>query len=247
MSTDTTNVVTAELLNAIHAEPNVRRIANELFKAVVPAANGLDTAASDAPHLCAEYALPNPEFLANILVTIEAYFTNHKPGWASSRQNGKTQRTLGRRLDKLNRVAKAILRDIPMSQLGGHLVAIDRGHDIFGSLEVHNAICAMDRLELGTVSDIQSALLHGFVIPLGEFWYDCRGEIPTGAFTLANEGYVPVAGSAASFVIDALASTSWKFSVEQVRRAFGTMQIDLAKSQAAGLLPVSAADVERPS
>ncbi len=244
MNTDTTKSITAELLGAIHAESDIKRVANELFKAIIPESRGLDSTRSDAPKLCATYRLANPQFLGNIIVTVEAFFAMHKHCAATSRQNNKTQRTLRRRMSRLKREATAILRDIPKSQLGGHLVAIDPERNIFIALEVFNALHDLGSLEVGSAADLDDAVLQGFVIPLGEFWYDCRNEIPAGTFTLTADGLAPVVGSAAAFVVDALAGTSWEFSTEQVRRAFEAMQVNLAMRQAAGLLPGSGVDFE---
>ena len=125
----------------------------------------------------------------------------------------------------------------PAKLLGGSLVASNAERNIFQTLEVFHALKAFNHLELSVPGEPASAALEGFVTHLGEFWYDAFGTVPEGEFGSASENFAPIEKTAAAFVVDALASTTWKFSYQRVKAAFETMQTSLTERWEEGDLP----------
>lgn len=204
-----------------------KALLREIIKAVMPAAHGLDGLDGPAERVAAKYGLPNPHFLGNILGTIQAYMMLYQDGAAMDREQRAKLNKVRARLIIIKRACQEIIAAKPDVELGGALLATERGRDIFHVLELHTAVHAFAITDVGPLVDPRDAVLAAFVIPLGEYWLDGTGDVPSGQFGSAAAGYAPVRGTAAEFVMEALSSAGWAFSTERVAVAFAAMQRDL--------------------
>ncbi|RYG88461.1 MAG: hypothetical protein EON59_04380 [Alphaproteobacteria bacterium] len=199
----------------------------KLLRSLAPSV--LDLAEPDhaATQIAAKFGMPNPQFLANILSAIEVYTTMHKDVSREGYAELAKLRKVRAQVENVVNAARALWALEGQGTLGGVLVSLNDDRSIFQTADVHNAVSALLLFEVGEVSNPADACLEGFVISLGEYWFDCFDRIPEGQFEEAPDGIKPIAGTAADYVVEALSATSWSFDTSRVATAFAVMQENL--------------------
>jgi hypothetical protein len=199
----------------------------KLMKQVIAEVHGKGNMEAGAKGLASKYGLKNSDFLADILSVIAGLSAFHVDVVRESHAERSKLNAIRRNVENLRKAASAIFAAEDRTYVAGSLISILDGEDAFRALELVELLYPLQSVQTQVPAEPSAATLRAFVRPLCEYWWDCTDEVPTGRFRSAVEGFGPVPGTPAAFIVDALNIAGWAYSNERVAAAFGSLQQEL--------------------
>ena len=189
-----------------------------VVRSILAQVSGADDYTALCALLCAKYSLNDVEMLKNVYAAITSFQMFHQDIVRDSHVDRHELNAIKRDVDHLRKALAALNAPHRRKTLGGSLVAVLAGHDLFLAFECMHAI--LGTAQIATVSPVEpaQATLEAFVLPLCEYWWNCTGDVPGAEFDAFTSG-APVPGTAAAFVVECLEAAGWSYSYDRVSDA----------------------------
>ncbi|RXR27589.1 hypothetical protein [Sphingobium fluviale] len=123
-------------------------------------------------------------------------------------------------LAHIARTSEKILQSSHYASIATALLSGSNGIGVFETVATIHCLHDLRGFDGSASNESEKQMLRKLIYPLLEFWSDDKGELPDGGFVKNGRSVEAVPGSVTSFVVDALATTGWEFSIEDIAQQF---------------------------